>query len=226
VALSLAISIKLMPAVFGLFLLIQKQWKLLLVVFFATLFFLLAPAALLTDINDYIYYWQDFLLKKNASQPRVTASDTHFSVGHLILALNGGQMLPKVYFTLGKLCVVLAAAVSLIYLKRKKCSKAMAASASILLLIILFLSPMSQTHYLIFTAPAFWLGIDLLQKSKILELWERNKTFIFSFSAFIVLFILGGLYHEPHQQFYIFSFISLWISLMFLDFSKAKDVKN
>lgn len=200
--LALAISIKLVPGVFILYLLVRREWKMLFfAVLFCTCFIVLLPLVFLGQklIPIYSSYFS-FLLTSTASI-ETPIKDICFNLSNILAwfvpALLRAPLILKV------IAVVFLCFVALYDYKYVTLQKNDRVQGFYLYLcLILLLSPISETHHLIYLLPGTILLINRVASQRTLFSTEFLYLIVF-----IVLVILGKIFRV--SPFYFFAIILL-----------------
>ena len=207
--LAAAIAIKLVPAFLLLFVLVRREYRVLLWTVFFTIVFCLLPAIVVgrSILTFYKSYWDNFLLPSLMGEgPKTMFFGLRGTIEYFLPAV-GSSICARNVSLLATVAAVLAVDVRG---RRLPPAQHDAWSFCAYMLGCLLISPAAEVHHLVFALPAaFLLGMKLVFDRP----WA-TKTVLFSMGGFLVCFNLGAkLYGDT--PFYFVSLVMLLV-LVFL----------
>ena len=210
--LAIAISLKIVPLIFLIFLFIEKKyWDILLTILFSLVFILLLPyffnGAIIFD--HYSYYINNFILGSFSGSHISTTDTMYFTLfGFITHVFNIPDSLLLYLKIICAFLIILPIGYLHFQLVKSNVSNRKMIIFSLLSLSILLISPSSQTHHLIFLIPALFVIIINFFST------DGNKIrSIIYYITFFVLFWIGSVFKYP--PFIFISIITLFIIILF-----------
>lgn len=209
--LSMAISIKLVPAILLLYLLLRKEFKILSFSALFTLTFCMLPVIIVgSEIIDlYKHYFHSFLLPKLVSGEIETRQHIIFSFAGMVKQIFAGGKYFFPIWVLSNIAVLLPILYSerLGYELKKKGNNLNFLIFNQYLIAILLISPKSETHHLIWFLPLVIIFTDKVLHSPKLT----PKIALPLLILFYVLIYLGKM--NKYAPYYFFSILLLYFIL-------------
>lgn len=223
VCLSAAISIKLVPAVFLLFLLLRRRFlSLLIVTALVFVFCFLVPYAFLRGefIPIFMEYINNFIIGSLAGTKN--AADMFFNIKDLMFYLKPDLSYP-LFIRIFPLLAVFVPLIVLELFNLKKVNKYSELLVfNLYLLSVLLYSPISETHHLVLLIPVVCLaGLIIIFNKKYFKL-QMSLPYL----AFFVCLILGKI--VKYGPFYIFAIFLLYyiVTRLIVDIHNNKRTNN
>lgn len=219
--LSVSIAIKLTPLIFLGLLFWDKKYKSILYTSILTSIFILAPyLAFYGDLIYFKIYINDLVIHKLLN-PETNPESSYYTlqvfIERIIPHLHGS----RVWSLVSKGTILVLISISHIKANKIISDYRSLFVFSLYSIGILMLSPMSETHHLIFIIPSFWL---ILQNLKLNNLTNYNYRYIFSFS---LLWFLGSIYNHMNDPWYFLSIHCIFLYLIwFLFFNNLNSSKK
>jgi hypothetical protein len=196
--LAFAISLKIFPLIFLLFLLIEKKYLNIIWTIAISFFFVIFLPFLFTGdklIEYYSYYLNNFIFSSVSANSVSDSGSMYFTLSGFISDLFPGIKAFNIYVKIFSVILILSPIMILHYqLKKINYFQKNIIINSLLSLAILLISPSSQTHHLAFIIPAaFWIITNAFEKAR-----TGNKSFIYCYIIIFILFWLGSIFkHTP-----------------------------
>ena len=201
--LALAISIKIVPAFLILYLIFRKDYKQIMFSIGFVILFLILPIMVtgLKLFEIYNNYFHILYSKSNITDQNIAQREMFFSItaAFRYFVPQLGHLISNVFSIL---IIVLLYIVFEIFLKRKATRNDTNAVLGIYLVGIILLSPISETHHLIFLLPIFLIIFT--------DLWHNYKEKnVFDYSLYLITIVALFFAKNINQPMYFFMIISL-----------------
>jgi hypothetical protein len=208
--LAIAISLKILPLVFLLFLLVEKKYKdigLIILISFVFVFLLPGIFAGTRTIGYYSYYLNHFISESVSNTGSQSTRSIYFTLNGFLTSNFAGLRQYGLYLLIANALIILSPIVYLdVRLSAKNRPGRKLLMFSLYSLSLPLISPVSETHHLIFIIPALFLIIINIYKSRDRE----RKQFAFYYTLVFIIFWLGEL-----NKFSPFVFLTL-VTLLIL----------
>lgn len=207
-----AIALKLLPAIFIVFLLLRRQVRVAIYSVSMALLFCLLPWVITGNrlFEYYRYYAEAFLFGhlfgSQAPHPSGVILNLYSVAGFIYPRLAGGGMIVKLSCTLITLGVIVLIDTNL---RSKNRSNNGLGSFSVYLVGAVFMSPISETHHMILLFPAIYI---LARKYIVEPNWISRQRVVLAISYIVSFNVLGHL--MPRTPITFLSIILLLIMLM------------
>ncbi len=209
--LAIAISIKIVPIIFLLYLIVGRKYLNVLAVLIFSFFFIFVLPFIFIGIkviDYYNHYFNSFIFNSFSGVDYKTKSIS-FTLYDFVINIFGLTGVPGIYLRIFLISLIIAPIIYVhkIFIKSGLIPQRKLIIFSLLSLSILLISPSSQTHHLIFLIPAtFLIVINLHGKS------ENTSIFTFYYLSFFILFWLGSIF--KYSIFIFLSIITLYIIII------------
>lgn len=218
VSLAIAISIKIVPLIFLLYLISEKKYySILITILFSFLFVFILPYlfAGIKIIEYYKYYSNNFIFS-SFSKTGYNTDSLYFSLYDFLIRIFPVLNSLGIYLKLFLAAIIISPVIYLhsIFLK-SGISQRKLIIFSLLSLSVLLISPSSETHHLVFLIPSIFLII--------INIYEKNINrirFVFYYVSFFILFWTGSIY--KYSPFIFLSLITLFIITITISKNKIR----
>jgi len=218
--LAFAISLKIVPLVFLIFLFIEKKYKdiLLTIVFsFISVFVLPFLFAGIKTIDYYSYYFDHFIINAFSTNLSDNSIAVYFTLTGFITSFFVSLKSFGIYVQIISAVIILSPIVYLHHrLLKENIFQKNLLLFSLYSLSVLLISPSSQTHHLVFIIPAiFWIIINFYEKID-----KEKRWYIFYYMLVFALFWAGNIF--KHSPLIFISIITLFIITFIISQKKIR----
>jgi len=223
--LSIAISIKLFPIIFFVFLIFNKKYKILLLSIIFTVLLCLLPMIIIGNkiFDYYITYFNYYLLANIKNQPSCNFGS---QTGHIFFTVSGfltyffPQTKPNVEIKVFSIVLTLLPIIYLDFISNFNKKYFNTYIFCLYLLASLMINPISEKHHLSAFIPAVCIIILKVvfdnTNTKKINILLIVLFFIFLFSAKI----------NKYSPMYFFSILTLYLNLYLITFREVKKIRN
>ena len=209
--LAVAVSIKIVPLIFLLYLITGRKYLYVLTVLIFSFFFIFVLPCIFTGIKliDYYNYYLNNFVLSSFSGADISSKSIYFTLYDFVKNFFDVPDLFNIFLRIFLISMIIFPIIYLHnrFLKTGLRPQRILLIFSLLSLAILLISPSSQTHHLIFLTPAIFLIISNLLAEK-----ENKTIFISYYISFFILFWLGSIF--KYSPFIFLSIMTMFVIII------------